>query len=96
MTLVLDTLWSDEALNLRCFGVRLGSFFLWDDFSSNDELANIILLVKAEELANLGSTLGTETLWVDDISQAWNILVTLFDDREGEDGEVLCDNAATD
>ena len=39
MTLVLDTLWSDEALNLRCFGVRLGSFFLWDDFSSNDELA---------------------------------------------------------
>jgi hypothetical protein len=59
-------------------------------------LPNIILLVETEELADLGGALGTETLWVDDISKAWDILITLLDDREGENGEILCDDAATD
>jgi len=46
---------------------------------------NIILLVKTKELSNLRRTLGTKSFWVDDISQARNITVTLLDDREGED-----------
>jgi hypothetical protein len=59
-------------------------------------LPNIILLVETEELANLGGALGTETLWVDDISQAWDVFIALLNDREGENGEILCDDAATD
>lgn len=114
VTLVLDALWSNETLDLWCFGVWLSSLLLWHDFSSDDELAvehvrihlalflglcflpNIVLLVKTKKLADLGGTLGTKTLWVDHISQAWDICVTLLDDREGEYREILCDDAATD
>lgn len=114
MTLVLDALGGDEALDLWCFGVWLGSLFLGHNFSSDDELAvvcvrnrpsiylyfvilpNIILLVETKELADLGGTLGAETLWVNDISQAWDIFITLLDDGEGEHRKILCDDAATD
>lgn len=37
VTLVLDALGGDKALDLWCFGVWLGSLLLRDDFSSNDE-----------------------------------------------------------
>ena len=39
VTLVLDALWGDEALDLWCFGVWLGSLLLRDNFSSDDEFA---------------------------------------------------------
>jgi hypothetical protein len=39
MSLVLQSLGSDESLDLGGFGVWLGAFFLGCDFSTNDELA---------------------------------------------------------
>ena len=59
-------------------------------------LPDIIFLVKTEELSNFGSALRTKSLWLNDISQARNFAFALLDDREGEDGEILSDDAATD
>jgi hypothetical protein len=41
VALVLEALRSDEALNLRSFGVGSLSFFLGLDFTTDDELANL-------------------------------------------------------
>jgi hypothetical protein len=54
------------------------------------------LLGKTKEAANLGGTLGTEALGLDGVGEARNILLTLLNDGEGENGEVLGDDAATD
>ena len=98
MSLVLETLWCDESLNLGSFGVWFLAFTLWLHFSSNDEftsvdvsihdpncksncicLPDIIFLVKAKELSDFCSTLGTQSLWLNDISQAWDFAFALFD-----------------
>jgi hypothetical protein len=56
----------------------------------------IVFLGEAKELADLGGALGTETLGVDDISEARDIVVALLDDGEGEHGEIHGDDASTD
>jgi hypothetical protein len=56
----------------------------------------IVILGEAEELADLGGALGAQALGVDNIGQAGDVLLALLDDGEGEDGEVLADDAATD
>ncbi len=56
----------------------------------------IVFLGEAKELADLGGALGTETLWVDDISDTGDIIFALLDDGECEDGEIHCDDTATD
>ena len=39
MSLMLETLGCDEALDAWSFGVRFGAFFLGDDFAADDEFA---------------------------------------------------------
>ena len=43
MTLVLETLGSDEALDTRCFGVRFLAFALGLDFAADDEFADLVV-----------------------------------------------------
>ena len=40
-TLVLETLRSNETLDLRCFGVWFLALALWLDFTTNHKLANL-------------------------------------------------------
>lgn len=56
----------------------------------------IVILGEAEEPANLGGALGAEALGVDDVGEAGDLVVTLLDDGEGEDGHVGADDAAVD
>ena len=56
----------------------------------------IVLLAEAEESADLGGSLGTEALGVDDVGQAGDVGLALLDDGEGENGEVHADDATTD
>jgi len=95
VTLVLETLRSDQTLDLGSLGVWLLAFALGLDFTTNDELANIIFLAETEEAAELGSTLGTETLGVDGVGDTRDIVVTLLDDAESENREVHGNDAAT-
>lgn len=56
----------------------------------------VVILGEAEELADLGGALGAEALGVHDVGEAGDVGVALLDDAEGEDGEVLADDAAAD
>lgn len=53
VSLALQALRCDQALNLGCLGVRLGSLLLGGDLTTDDELANIVLRGQVEELANV-------------------------------------------
>lgn len=55
----------------------------------------IIILGEAEEFADLGCTLRTETLWVNDIGDTGDIVLSLLDDGECENRKIHSDDATT-
>ena len=55
----------------------------------------IIFLGEREELPNLGGTLGTQSLGVDDIGDTRDVLVALLDNAESQNGEIHSDDATT-
>lgn len=59
-------------------------------------VTHIVILAEAEEAADLGGTLGSEALGVDDVGQAGDVVIALLDNGESEDGQVHADDAATD
>jgi hypothetical protein len=54
------------------------------------------LLAQAKESSDLGGTLGTETLGVDDVGQTGNVALALLDNRKSQDRKILTNDAATD
>jgi len=65
------------------------------DWRSDYEKTHIIFLAETKEAADLGSTLGAQTLGSNVISETGNVVVALLDDAEGEDREIHSDDAAT-
>ena len=63
--------------------------------TTNDILANIVSLLKLEQLADLGGTLGTKTKRVDSVSQTGEGAVTLLDNDDVQDGQIVGNNAPT-
>jgi len=96
VALVLQTLGSNQTLDLWCFGIWLLALTLWLNLATNNELANIIILGETKELSDLCSTLGTEALGVNNIGDAGDVAVALLDDAECEDGQIHGDDATTD
>jgi hypothetical protein len=60
-----------------------------------NNVTHIVILGQAEELADLCGSLWAESLWVYNVGDAGNIVISLLDNGEGEDGEVHGDDAAT-
>jgi hypothetical protein len=59
-------------------------------------LPNIILFRQTKESSDFGSPFGTETFWVDGISETRNIAFTLLDDTESKNSKILSDDTPTD
>jgi hypothetical protein len=66
------------------------------DWRRSYEKTHIIFLAETEEAADLGGTLGTETLGVDNVGKTGNVSVALLDDAQSKDGEVHADDATAD
>lgn len=86
----------DQSLDLGGLGVRLGTLGLGGDLSSDDELSDIVLLGQVEESSDLGGSLGAQSLGQDGVGQSGDLLFTLLDDDNGQDGNVGVDDAASD
>jgi len=95
VTLVLKTLRGDETLDLGGLGVWLLSVTLRSYLTTDNVFADIVILGEAEELADLRGALGAKTLGVHDISDTRDIIVSLLDDRESENGKIHSNNATT-
>jgi hypothetical protein len=118
VSLALEGDGGDKTLDLGSLGEGLLTLALGLDLTTDDVLADIIILGQVlfvyiwlntvlslslsllfstyKELADLGGTLGTETLGNSGISQTSNILLTLLDNNEGEDREVGTNDTTTD
>lgn len=96
VALVLEALRGDQTLDLWGLGVWLLALTLWLNLTTNNELTDIVILGETKELADLGCAFWTETLWVNDICDAWNLGVTLFDNRESENGKIHGNDTSTD
>jgi hypothetical protein len=85
----------DQSLDLGGLGVRLGTFLLGLNLSSNNELSDIVFLGQVEESSDLGGSLGTQSLGQDGVGQSGDLLFTLLDDDDGQDGNVGVDDATS-
>ena len=93
-TLAAETLLSHQALNL---GGLVEGLVLALDLAADDVLAHVVLLsVEGEGLHNVVSSLDTESVWSLDVSDAWQLLVTLLDDAQEDGSDVGADDAAAD
>jgi hypothetical protein len=61
-----------------------------------DILAYIIILGKVEELPDLGCSLGPPHPGLLSVSQTWKVILTLLDNDQVNDRQVLADNATPD
>lgn len=95
-TTALERDGSDEALDLGALDARLATFLLAGDDALDNVLADIVFLGQVEELANLASTLGTQTAGNGSISQTGQVSIALLDNDQAQDSQVVSDNAATD
>jgi hypothetical protein len=66
------------------------------DWRRSYEKTHIIFLAETEEAADLGGTLGAETLGVDGVGEARDVGVALLDDAQGKDREIHADDASAD
>lgn len=67
-----------------------------DDGYDREGSTYIVILAEAEEAADLGGTLGAEALGVNSVGETGDLLLTLLDDSDSEDGEIGTDDAAAD
>jgi len=97
VTAALETDGSDQSLDFGCLSVGLGVLLLRAlHLTSHNVLPDIILLRQVKELPDLRCPFGTKSLGQNIVSEARDIVVTLLDDDEGEDGDVRADDATTD
>lgn len=97
LALALETLGSNQTLDLGGLGVV--GLALTGDGTTDDELADVVLLVETEEAADLGGTLGAEALGDNGVGETGELTLTLLDDAQGKNSEVLtgdgCRNEAS-
>ena len=61
----------------------------------SDGTTHVVFLAETKEPSDLRSPLWTQTLWVNGVGQAGQVLLSLLDNAKSEDGEVHTDDAAT-
>lgn len=66
------------------------------DLPPDDVLPDIVLLAQVEELPDLRRPLGTQPLGEDVVGKTRDLLLTLLDENEGENGDVGSHDTSTD
>jgi hypothetical protein len=57
---------------------------------------DIILLGQTKKSSNLGGALGAKALRVDNVGETWDVALSLLDNGQSQNRQILSDNAATD
>ena len=88
-----DTLLSNQSLDLWSLVVGLVTL---GDGAVVHISAHIVGLVEVEVGSDVGSSLLGETVGLGGVGEAGDLLLTLLDDVEGNNGKIWSDNASTD
>jgi hypothetical protein len=91
LTLALDTLRGNQTLDLWSLGLWL--LTIADDLATDNILAHIICRVKVEQLADVRSTLWSETARHDRVGKTWDLGITLLDNNKVEDRQIVVHDA---
>merc|ERR1719394_590105 len=95
LTLPLQHDGSYETLDLGCF--ELGFLSLLDGERPLDHvIADIVVLLKVKQLADLGGTLRSQTTGNGGVSKSGDFVISLLLNDNRNDGQVSIDNATTD
>ena len=94
-TLVAENSVSNKTLDLGSLVSLVAVVF---ELTTDDELGDIVLLGETEELADVGSSLGSETAGNSSslVGQTGDFLLALLDNHQVEDADISTNNAATD
>lgn len=92
-SLSLQSLRGNETLDLWSLGVGLVAL---GDLTSDDKLANVVLLGQTEELSNVVGSLWSQSLWNGLVGETLDFLLTLLKDDQTQDGQIRANNASTD
>lgn len=92
-SLSLQGLRSHQSLDLWSLGVGLAVLL---DGSSDDVVSDIVLLRQTKELSDVVGSLWTQSLWGGHVGQTFNVSLTLLDNGQSNNRQVLVDNAASD
>lgn len=98
LTLALDALRSDKALDLWRLRTRLGSFLgalLNGNLTADNVLTHVVVLGQVEKLTNVGRTLRSQPTRDGSIGEPLNWRVTILNDEQVEDGNLMRNNAAS-
>jgi len=96
VTLALETFRSDQTLDLGGLVLGLLPPFLGWEWATDNVLPDIVLLGEVEELADLASTLGSQSPGNRLVGQAWDLTFTFLYDDQVENRQVSINNAASD
>lgn len=91
-SLSLQSLRGDQSLDL--WSLRVGLTVLLDS-SSDNVVSNVVLLGQTEELSDVVSSLRAQSLWGGDIGQTLNLSITLLDNSQSNDRQVLRDDTSS-
>lgn len=80
-------------MDLWSLGVGL---FALGNFSSDNEVTDIILLGQTEELSDVVSSLWTQSLWNRVVGDTFNFFVTLLGDDQRQDSQIWANNGTSD
>jgi len=88
-----ESLLGDESLDL---GGLVESLVTLLDFSSHNVLSHVVGLSKSEHLSDVAGSLGSESAGLGVSGNTVDFGLTLFDDLEGDNGEIGTADAAAD
>lgn len=66
------------------------------DFTSNNVLSNVVSLSESEGLSNGAGSLGSESSGLNVVGNTVDVLLTLLDDSEGNNGKIRAADATSD
>merc|ERR1712176_208431 len=86
--------WGDKTLNSWCNAFRFFAFFF--DDSSDNVLSNRVTFVQSEELSDVVSSFGSKSSWDLFVSESLDFAITLFDNDQVKNGQIVVNDATTD
>lgn len=92
-SLSLQGLRSNQSLD--SWSLRVGLAVLLNG-SSDNVVSDVVLLRQTEELSDVVGSLWTQSLWGGDVGQTLNVSLTLLDNSQSNDRQVLVDDTASD
>jgi len=95
-SLSLKSDWGDESLDLWRLGSGFGVLLVSFQFSSDNEVSDIIFLFEVKQLSDFVGSFWPQSSVNNSVGDTGDIVITFSDDAGGDDGQIVVDDASSD